>query len=58
MSLRDKIREHDCQLQFGFQLRIFRKQEASCVYFTMIQAYQQLRPKPQSSGLEVETIRD
>ena len=32
-----KILEFDCQVQFGFLLRIFLKQQASCVYLAMIQ---------------------
>ena len=43
--------------------KIFPKHEASCLYYAMIQeipqqARQQLRPKPKSSGLEVEANLD
>ena len=59
MSLRDKIRELDLQVRFGFLSRIFPTYEDSCIYFAMIQeipqqARQQLRSKAKSSGLEVE----
>ena len=51
------------QVRFGFLSRIFPEHEASCLYFALIQEIpqqmrQQLRPKPKSSGLGVETNLD
>ena len=63
ISLWEKILEFDCPVRFEFLLRIFPKHEASCVYLAMIQEIPQqarwrLRPKPKSSGLEIEANLD
>ena len=63
MSLREKLREFDFQVRFRFLSRIFPKHKASRLYFAMIheiprQAGQQVRPKPKSSGLEVQVNVD
>ena len=47
-------------LRFGFLFKYFPQDEASCSHFAVIQeipqrACLQFRPKPSSSGLEVET---